>query len=346
MGNLIKALRRWKEIILLTALLKIILFMLSPNLSSWIRWDAPHYINIAQNGYQTVGEGALWIVFYPLYPFFIKLTNLVFNNFNLSAIFVPVVFSFLASIALFELTLLDFKRKTAIVAVWYMNIFPTSFFLQTGYTESLFLTLSIATIYVFRKNLFLLSGLAGFLSSLTRINGVLIIPMMFFEKRFNLKQLPFYLLTPSGLIIYLAINQTIFNDPFYFTQPLYSNWYKKLDWPWIGLAGLASSVSNINNQYFYYYLVEVIALLFISLFGIYIFIKIRKSYGIYVLLNLLLITSTNFILSTPRYSLILFPLFIALAKIKSKIILYSLSISFLSLLFVLTHLYTQGKWAF
>src|SRR5687768_11446286 len=110
-------LHRWKEIILITALIRILLFifplLFNKNLESffsrWVRWDGPHYINIAQNGYQTTGEPALFIVFYPLYPFFIKLFSLIFSDFNISAIMVSVVFCFISAILLYELVLLDFN---------------------------------------------------------------------------------------------------------------------------------------------------------------------------------------------------------------------------------------------
>ncbi len=42
-------------------------------------------------------------------------------------------------------------------------------------------------------------------------------------------------------------------------------------------------------------------------------LRLRPSYAVWMTLNLLLFTSTSFILSVPRYSLTLFPLFILFA---------------------------------
>lgn len=345
---------RWKEILLITFSTRLILFIISAInsgennqlLSSWIRWDGPHYIDIAQNGYKAGGEQALWIVFYPLYPLLIKAASLIISNFSLSAVFVSIIFSFVASVALFELTLLDFEKRVAILGVWFMNIFPTAYFLQGPYTESLFIALSILTVYFFRRNLFLTSGIFGFLASLTRANGVLLLPILLVEKRPLIKALPTLLLILLGFTVYLGINLVIFKNPFYFTQPLSSNWYKKIDWPWVGINNLIHSIPTINNPNFYIYFSELVFIVFILFLGIYTLLKARKSYGIYLLLNLLLIISTKFILSTPRYSLILFPIFIVLGKIRSNKIITGVSVLFTTLLYHFCSLYIQGQWAF
>ena len=49
--------------------------------SMWSRWDAHHYLWIAENGYtadQSLGDGWLYIVFYPLFPW---LTTLLGGSF-------------------------------------------------------------------------------------------------------------------------------------------------------------------------------------------------------------------------------------------------------------------------
>lgn len=343
MRHLSKALTRWKEILLITAAIKIILFILSPNLLSWIRWDSPHYIDIARNGYQSFGESALWIVFYPFYPFLIKLANVVFNSFDFSAIFISVFFSFIASIALYELTLLDFQKRVAMLAVWFMNIFPTAYFLQAGYTESLFLATSICSIYAYRKNSYLLSGISGLFATATKTFGLFLLPLMFFEKKLSRKNFLTFLITPIGFVIYLLINFKIFGDFFYFTKPLQLNWFKKFDWPWTGITNLLQNVAPLSD---YIYFSEIMAIIFIFFTGILVFFKVRKSYGIYIFLNLILTLSTSFILSTPRYTLSLFPIYILFGQIKNKLSIIILSYISISLLVLFSLLFTKGKWAF
>lgn len=349
-----KILSRWKEVLIITAVVRLLLLILPITIhpqinnlfSPWVQWDGPHYLDLAKNWYQVSGQESYWIVFYPLYPILIKIFNFFVNDFATASILVSILFSFSASVLLFELTLLDFNKKSALLAVWFLNIFPTSYFLQASYTESLFLTTSLVTVYLFRKKLFFYSGVSGMLSTMARINGLLLIPLLASEVRDLKKGFITLLITPLGFLFYLSINYLLFHHPFYFTNPLYANWYKRFDWPWVGIKNLFGSIPPYQDALFYAYISEATVTLFIILIGIYTFVKVRRSYGIYTLLNLLLFTSTSFVMSIPRYALILFPIFIALAQIKSKTVIAIISTVFIILLIYFSFLYTQGQWAF
>lgn len=354
MPNLIKAFLRWKEVILITASARLILIIITSITSSktsnllhpWVQWDGPHYLDLAKNWYQEAGQESLWIVFYPLYPILIRIFNFLINDFATASIVVSILFSFSASILLFELTLLDFSKRNAILAVWFLNIFPTAYFLQASYTESVFLTLTMLSIYLFRQNRYLGAGCAGALATMTRINGLTLLPLLFLEIKTVGKNIVTLLLIPVGFLIYLLINYLTFKDPLYFFQPLSLYWNKKFAWPWEGISSSFANLWYYQDELFYAYIFEFMAIAVIFLAIIFAFFKMRKSYAVYMLINLLLFTSTGFILSTPRYTLILFPIFMALGMIKDKRLITLLSLIFLSLLVYFTTLYTQGKWAF
>ena len=57
-------------------------------LEVWNRWDAPHYLDIARQGYVSTGEESRWIVFYPLYPWLVRAASLVLRDELLAAFFV------------------------------------------------------------------------------------------------------------------------------------------------------------------------------------------------------------------------------------------------------------------
>lgn len=62
----------------------------------WNRWDAPHYLQLAEQGYKATGEDRLLLVFYPLYPWVIRRFAFVFGgSYVWSAFFVSGVASFL-----------------------------------------------------------------------------------------------------------------------------------------------------------------------------------------------------------------------------------------------------------
>lgn len=354
MENFIKLISRWKEILIVTALIRIILFFIPilitkdlTNLSNpWVRWDGPHYIEIAENWYQANGQPSLFIVFFPLYPLMIKFLTFFLKDFLISSIVISILLSFISSIALFELVLLDFNKKVASLSVLFLNIFPTAYFLQASYTESLFLALTILSFYFYRKKLPLAAGMLGALSSFTRINGVLLLPSLLMESKVSTKNLLSLFIIPLGFGCYLLINYFTFGNFFYFTKPLIENWFKKFEWPWIGIQNLVNSIPNITSPKFYIYFSELITIIFITLMTCVVYFRVRKSYALYMFANLFLFVSTSYILSTPRYALSLFPIFIALGRISNRTVLVAIGFVFTSLLFYFTYLYTRGEWAF
>ncbi|MCW4031638.1 MAG: hypothetical protein NWE80_04665, partial [Candidatus Bathyarchaeota archaeon] len=53
-------------------------------MNQFSKWDSPHYMYIAQNGYVNEGDPANFIVFFPLYPLLVRLITFDFAYINLS----------------------------------------------------------------------------------------------------------------------------------------------------------------------------------------------------------------------------------------------------------------------
>src|SRR5262245_60865071 len=137
----------------------------------WNRWDASHYLSLAEKGYTDTGEGRFSIVFYPLYPWLVRVVAFVFQNYFGAALVVSGVASLFAGVLLRRLTLLDHPENVARLSVWFLLIFPTAYFLHIGYTESVFLTLVLGSLVAARKQWWAWAGILGAFASLTRING-------------------------------------------------------------------------------------------------------------------------------------------------------------------------------
>ncbi len=90
------------------------------------------------------------MVFYPLFPWTIRLVAVVLNDYLVSAFLISTMASIAAGILLYRLVQLDFSQATASLAVWFLFIFPTSYFLHIGYTESLFLMLTLGCVLAAR----------------------------------------------------------------------------------------------------------------------------------------------------------------------------------------------------
>ncbi len=324
-------------------------------LELWNRWDAPHYLSIAQNGYQAVGKDRFLIVFFPLYPLAIRLVSLFVANGILAAFIVSGVASLAVAFLLRRLALLDGTAAFADRAVWFLLIFPTSYFLHIGYTESLFIALILGAFLAARHERWALVGCLGALACLTRVNGLLLLPAFAVEvallyrvhRQFRREWL-WIGLPVVGVLAYLLLNRVVYGDPLQFLQYQREHWYKSFDWPWNGIGGSVRSIgwrTPADAQ-----LVGGQETLFIALgFGgaIATALLLRPSYAVWMFGNWLLFTSTAFVLSVPRYTLTLFPLYLLFARLAAgRIWFLILTVWSLLCMALFVTLFVQGRWAF
>ena len=191
-----------------------------------VNWDSVWYLKIAREGYSYAGENKpSSIAFFPLYPFLIYVTGLfTFGNLALAGWIVSTIFLFLTVIYLYKLTAQFPPGIDPVLPVLFLLAFPTAFFLNTVYSESLFMFLTIAAFYyTFQKN-FLLAGLLGFLASITRITGILVLIPLLWEyfnlyrfRGFSFKVLPL-LAIPLGTVAFFASHYLTYGDFFLFLR--------------------------------------------------------------------------------------------------------------------------------
>ena len=150
-------------------------------LEIWNRWDALNYQKLAQFGYGATGDLQPLLVFYPLFPWSVRLLAFVTRDYLVSAFIVSTIASLVAAIVLLRLVELDHSKELAHRAVWFLFIFPTSYFLHIGYTESLFLALALSSIYAARTERWLMAGVFAALACFTRPNGIVLLPVLIVE---------------------------------------------------------------------------------------------------------------------------------------------------------------------
>lgn len=324
--------------------------------ANWNRWDAVSYLNIAQNGYVGSGEDRFLIVFFPLYPALVALFQIVFRDVLISGFVVSGIASVALGLVFRELVRLDYSEKIAQFSVLFLFIFPTSYFLHIPYTESLFLTLCISCFLAARKRSWILVGILGYFACLTRINGLILIPALAFEiwneysetKKLNRKWLAL-LLIPTGFLIYLAINYYVSGNPTMFIVHQREHWFRYFRLPWEGLWETLKTIiyekpSAAQMRGFQ-------EILFVSI-GLAAIIagwrQLRSSYRVWMIGNWLLFVSTSFVLSVPRYTLVLFPLFILMGFVAAKNWWFNIFLTVWSVLFLalFTIQFSRGWWAF
>ena len=141
-------------------------------ISMFSKWDAGAYMDIATKGYSYNPLAQSNVVWFPLYPYLGKILNIFIQNINISLLLLSNTCFLLALITLFNITKNRFGEDTALRTCLYISIFPTAFFYSCAYTESLFLLTLVAAFYFAEKNNWLLVGVIGLLSSMTRMVGI------------------------------------------------------------------------------------------------------------------------------------------------------------------------------
>jgi Gpi18-like mannosyltransferase len=324
-------------------------------LGVWNQWDTPHYLNLAQYGYQPSGEMHWSLVFFPLLPWLTRLVTVVTGNYLASTLVISTVASIFAGVLLYRLFLLDFPAELVWRSVWFMFIFPTSYFLHIGYTESLFIALTLGCFWAARRDRWWLVGILGVLAGLTRINGLVLIPALGAEalhQYWKTRHWNWGWLAIGGAALgfagYLLINLTVTGSPFTFLSLQHEHWFKELAWPWVGIAGTIRSI--FWRPPAEAHMVGVQELIFITLSfvaTIWCCLRLRPSYAVWMAGNWLLFTSTSYILSAPRYTLIFFPIYLLFAQLAAhhiwNVLLTTWSLLFLALFVTL---FVQGRWAF
>lgn len=325
-------------------------------MGQFCRWDSPHYIDIAKNWYVNAGEQRLFIVFFPLYPALIRLTTFDYQYVNISALVVSNLSSIIAMVYLFKLAKLDFGDGVAKRSILYLSIFPTAYFLCAIYTEGLFIALVITCFYYARMGEWSLAGLLGMFSSLTRINGLLLLPALVFEyfrqMEWKLKKSDVNLIWTGlplvGFLIYLGINYQVTGSFFTFMEIERTHWYQSIDpllglnraWQWATTASFPANVTIGSAQIIF----AILGLL--AVIGGFL-LRLRLSYNVYMLLTWMMSISTGWWISVPRYMMAMFPLFMLLGVFGRRTEFnYAVLITFSAALSFFTILFSMGWWAF
>jgi hypothetical protein len=341
-------------------------------LEIWNRQDAPHYLDLAALGYRATDPGVLtidghlrpypedlglYIVFFPLFPWLVSAVRFVVPDVLLSAFVVSTVASLLVGPLLYRLVKADEGPDVGLRAVWFLLIFPTAYFLHIGYTESLFLALVLGSFLAARTNRWWLAGILGGLAALTRINGLVLIPALLAEAWLAWDEDPRHRLRAEWLAIglvavgfggYLWLNQAVYGDAFAFLQIQSSHWFKSLAPPWQGIGGVISFLDARDESRAFMSGWMELAFILLGLLGTAVAaFRFRTSWFVWMAGNWLLFTSTSFVLSVPRYTLTLFPLFAWFALLSRRVeVAVAMSLVSLGLLGYFASLFAQGQWAF
>lgn len=326
-------------------------------LTAWANFDGVHYLTIIENGY--VGTGSIQ-AFFPLFPLLVSFFNPLVGNPILTGVLISTVSFWAALLVLYKLLLLDENNKTSVKTIILIMLAPAAFFFTSFYTESLFLLFIALSFYKARKGRFLQAGIYGALAAATRAVGVFMFPALLVELWLQKKKRMFDYknwlkvlassLPLAGIGSYMYYLKRVFGDGLLFlhVQPQFGV-QREVDkiillyqvfWRY---AKMVATVTRASLLYYNVWLELTIAVVFLGLL-VWAFYKTRKSYALFALLAFLAPTVTGTFTSLPRYTLVLFPAYVLMAKYLSKKSYYLVLIISGILLVINTMLFIQGYW--
>ncbi len=308
-------------------------------LGPWQRFDALHYTRIAAQGYAHPEDS----VFPPLYPLLMWAVGGLLGGSHAAHMAAGILISNAALLGLLMLlhvvgsNLLGEEHAPRLLL--YFALFPTAFFLFAPYTESLFLLLTLASLWLaFRHDQFEWAGVLGLLAALTRLTGwVLVVPLAyhFWDRHLGqgkwkidpvgnwdmrlIRQATAVFLPAVGLITFMIYRAWLGLPPLGNVYAEY--WYQGTGIPGTdllramqGMVGLGTGRAGEFTLWFDFFITW---LLLITTAVAFFRWRHRLGWGLYAALLLLfmLLPSSEFkpLYSFSRYALAFFPTFFLLA---------------------------------
>jgi len=316
----------------------------SGRMNIWSHWDGEHYVALAMGGYLNPPDNVS-PAFFPLYPLLLRSFAELFGGPIskealsvwaplLSLLFLPFAFYFIYHIALD-----GWGERVARGTVLILAFFPTTFFLNAAYTESVFLALSAGSLWAMRvrRDLLLACVLAGFAAATRNVGVFLVAPLMYEWikdiERFRWRGI-YLLLAPGGLLAYMGYLWVRFGDPLLFysaqeswgrqaTGPLDTAsraWRSAVEgagrlfdpglWAHPSLGNVANHIAGAGNFFNVAFFVFAVVVLLAGLRDLPLSLTV---YGLLLVAPATLFgTPGSPLMGTPRYVLVAFPIFIVL----------------------------------
>lgn len=311
-------------------------------LAAWNRWDAPHYINLAKNGYENYVENGqhLFLVFFPLYPWLLRITHLVIANWEVACLTLSCLAYSVGACFFYALASEEYGKSIAGKSLVLISVYPFSFFFGGMMTESLFLCTMMAGFYFVKKHNWLATGLVGILCSLCRIQGILLFgvagveffvyykPFAMLRQKQEIKLIKLLFtkgiclfLIPVGNLVYFYINYKVEGNPFQFSIYQKEHWYHGTTYFTNALKeiwGYAFLESTQNTMVASIWFPELIIFAITILLLFYGLKRHPLKYTAFLFVYTIINYSVTFLISGGRYMSCAFPLFFILGEMLDK----------------------------
>jgi Gpi18-like mannosyltransferase len=287
--------------------------------------DVNWYVGIAESGYEKLPFNAdvprNW-AFFPLFPLLLHLASYLTHEFVITGMVLSHIFFLLALFLLHRVALLfGLSADDADRCLFYLAVFPVSYFFSVPLPESLFLMLTVASFYFAKSERWWLAGLCGAFASATRTTGVLLLPALavlywemyrpLFPVRALRKDGLGLLLIPAGLVAYMIYLYALTGNALAFNGAQ-AAWGRKAGFFYLPLYDYLRHPAEIAAHW-NFKLLNFLAVMIALGCGLALFKRRQFALATYTLLAVLVALSSSLLQSQARYAMVVFPVYMALA---------------------------------
>lgn len=326
-------------------------------LSIWNHWDVGWFSNLARQGYLALAhvpspgpsgyhDGT---AFPPAMPLLMRAGGLLGASAEATGFAVSGAALALALVLLHRLVAGDHGARVATWTIVLLLAYPFAFFLGTAYAESLVLLGTVAAWLAARRGNWWLAGAAVGLALLAKIVFILLLlPLTLELIRWDggrLRHIVALWLPPIGaLTAWMLYLQATFGEPLRFlsAQRL---WGRSLGLPVADIQYILSPSGNFGIRSIN--AVDTVALLFLAAMTIYVYRRVRRTYGVMLGAFWVVFACNTSLQSNGRHLAVLFPIFIGLAIIAQRRRWIGLALVALQLplALLLVSRFATGHWA-
>jgi len=308
------------------------------------RWDSIWFQCIAHQGYTgTDTRGSPWPgharnkafrpVFLPLYPATMRLGAALGGTDYLRAGLWVSRLALLATLVMLWLYRQGTRgpQDSPMASMVTLLSFPAGFILVSVYSESLFLALALASFLLTHRRHHAAAAVAAFLAPLTRINGLALVPALAIlgwqQWRRDGERVRAF--APAfgamlGMIAMMAFYDWQLGDPLAYLHCKAEHWGTGISWPWESLGkGLVRAWMAVRQPELgsVYTALEPVcaALVLVAVVGLS--IQRRWAEAVFTLGSASMVFVSGSLWGMPRFTIILFPVFLWLADLSKKSLL-------------------------
>ena len=297
----------------------------------WTLTDSQHYLDIARDWYLSEGviDRLVQLVFPPGYPLAVRAVQLLVRDWTAAGILVSVLSFAGAGCVIYSLLRLDYSHEASLRCIKYLCLIPGSFFFISPMSESLFLLLSAACVYLVRRGRVFWGCLAGAYAAFTRSLGLMLFVPVCMELIHEAVNAPrgrrrparflCLLLIPAGFGVYIYINYLVSGNPFQYMVYQSEHWGQRfgLFFATAGyqldnaIACVGSNRHNLLGLWLPNLVFDLGSLAVMACAAR----KMRPSYAAWFIAYYVVAIGATWLLSAPRYLISLLPFFLGFSQL-------------------------------